>query len=151
MQVSSLRISAIPKDYQCNLIYKGFLLDEKKTFEYYEIKKDDIIVVSPSKTFNTKWMKITECEENFKNAVDLMSNKKIMNEVYRLKDLRYKKIELRSSKHFYALKCRSNSMDSITDCFNSFSKSIEKSFPTVIPETIAEKPFDEALTFIWNE
>lgn len=163
MQISSLRIVAIPNDFPCSFIYNGFLLDESKTFEYYKIKDNDVIVISPCEAFNTKWMKITEFHDNLKNVINLMSNKKLMNEVYRLKDLRYNKIEMNPSRYSkIGMKCRLNSytnecfsncnLDSVSNSSNhSLYNPIEKNFPTVIPETMAEKPFDEALTFIWNE
>lgn len=161
MLVSSLRISVIPKDLNCALIFNGSILDESKTFEYYQLQDGDIIVISPSQTANLKWIKLTEQQNYVKDMIKFMVNPQITKEICRLKDIRFNKLELIKPSRLHKIGKRCQFVTIYNDCseYNnnesisngSISSQTEKIFPTVIPDTVSEKPFDKALTFIWNE
>lgn len=81
------------------LIYKGQVLDRKKTFENYQIKNEDKIVVLPfhltksSPELIEKWKNETLDTENFDNKIKVQINPNSRKEIARIRDFRIFKSE----------------------------------------------------------
>ncbi|OHS94054.1 hypothetical protein TRFO_39760 [Tritrichomonas foetus] len=142
MKITSLRQSVVP-NINCTFVFNGILIDEEKTFGYYNMRNNDVIVLSHQGNDN-RWLRATHDSEQFHNHLKTMSNPRIASESYRIRDLQMMKCETRKKSIINMQKVikRSNS------CGIGYIPK-EKVFPTIIPE-VASEPMSDALQFIWG-
>lgn len=82
-------------------IYNGEILDNSKSFVYYNINKDNIIVLISSDmnkqnpNFSDKWLRLTNDKEKFEEMISLILDKNNRREIARLRDIRSMKNELK--------------------------------------------------------
>lgn len=102
MEINSLRRIAfsyygndIKKNSSYLFVFAGQTLDEQKTFSDYGISMNDTIVAIPKENSeqSLKWIHMTSDNESFKSKVELMMNKKLSNEMLRLRDLHQMRLE----------------------------------------------------------
>ena len=88
MKINS--INRVPFSY-----FAGSILEEQKTFRDYGISTNDTIVAIPKENSDQsiKWIHMTSDSELFKSKVEVMMNKKLSNEMLRLRDLHQMRLE----------------------------------------------------------
>lgn len=76
-------------------VFAGQTLDESKTFRDYGITINDAIVAIPKENLEQsfKWINMTSDNESFKSKIEIMMNKKLSNEMLRLRDLHQMRLE----------------------------------------------------------
>ena len=85
-------------------IYSGQILDISRSFVYYNIKKDNKIVLIPSNmkkrnpNFIDKWLKLTNDKEQFEDMVNIKMKKTSRSELARLRDIKCMKNELKQKR-----------------------------------------------------
>lgn len=111
-------ISILDGVYPANsiFIFNGHILDRKKTFSFYGICNENILVAIPTYLSNLKpnivekWRSETEDLEQFEKKINIQINKNSRYEMARIRDIKLCKYEL-SKKYFCSLK--NNSLSKI--------------------------------------
>ena len=144
---SSISILDIIIEQGSIYIYKGQILDNKRSFlEYNVIHETALVVISQrnislNKEIIEKWLKISE-KEIFHQKVKISSNQNNQNEISRIKDIRYMRNEMKRRSFGHTKQSLSNLSSKINIKFD------ESKLITDYKEQ--EEPSCEPLPIIWN-
>jgi hypothetical protein len=95
-RIGSLK-SFLPNS-DAEFVFKGQLLNERNTIDFYNLKSNDSIVAIPGKAdrFITEhWITVTKDSDTFSDSVKMIVNRESRDEYLRLRDLRAMRAEMR--------------------------------------------------------
>ena len=137
-------LKKILRNEQAVFIYNGTMLDEKGTFQSYDLKDSEVIVALSSKYTSfeiERWMNATRDSDAFVEKIDGIVNQKTLRESARLRDFQLAKME-RKPRAFRRL-CAT---------YRSFSESAISitSSDTTLSFNMPSSPSTDPLPIFWD-
>lgn len=163
MKINSLRVefsyfgNDIKKNSTYAFVFAGQTLDEQKTFSDYGISTNDTIVAIPKENSeqSIKWINMTSDNESFKTKVEVMMNKKLSNEMLRLRDLHQMRLE-NKKKAYNSMKRKIINQYSQDDNIESTDFDLNSNFENISNydkkniEVISDMPNCDPLPIVWS-
>jgi hypothetical protein len=138
-QVSVL--SAALQRPNCDLVHRGQVIDRDCTFQCYNVRSgDSIVVLTEAAPTRERWLKLTADDEDFDLMMQSAANVKCRSEFLRLRDVRRTRME--SNPGRFRRICRR--IPTLIDGARTPSEE------TVIPDAAAEMRDDPLPPLLWS-